>query len=142
MKSRRSHKLSRANRAGLTFLEVILSLGIFLGSMTVLLQLLNTGSRAAVGGRLESEAILLCESKLGEVVAGIVEVGNSDGSFDDSVEAGWSWEMTSEETGDGDLLLVTIKVKHTSDDINTDAEFTLTRYMRDPQAYLEVDEEG
>src|SRR5512134_2043342 len=59
-----------ANRRGLTLIEVLLSLGLFLGAVTVLSQLWWNGVRASVQSQLRTQAILRCESKMNEVVAG------------------------------------------------------------------------
>ena len=53
-----------ASRPGLTLLEVLLSLGLFLGALAALSQLWYGGVRASVQARLSTQAILRCESKL------------------------------------------------------------------------------
>src|SRR5690606_17451270 len=59
-------------RRGISLFEVVLAFSIFLGALTAITQVLRTGSRAAIRAQLESEAVLICEQRLNEVVAGVV----------------------------------------------------------------------
>ena len=61
----------RSKRSGLTLFEVVLSLTIFVGAATALSQLSTNGTTAAVQARLETQAILRCESKLAELASAI-----------------------------------------------------------------------
>ena len=63
-------KRRSSRRSGLTLYEVVLSLVILAGSMTALAELIGTGRRAAVQSKLRTQAVLLCQSKLSEVVSG------------------------------------------------------------------------
>ena len=58
------------HRPGLTLLEIVLSLAIFFGALAILSQLSWNGARAAVQARLKTQAIIRCEAKLAEVLAG------------------------------------------------------------------------
>lgn len=136
----RSGSCRQSARRGLTLLEVILSIGIFLAASTVLTQLLGTGTRAAVEGRRQSQLALLAESKMAEVVSGILEPDAVDGQgFDDpNIDASIRWGMIVEETGQGDLLQITIEVTHENAQREESSRFALTRLMRDPQAWLDA----
>lgn len=141
MQRRRSKRISvgDAPRSGLTILEVILSIGIFLASATVVSQLLTTGTRAAVEGRHQSQMAMLAQSKMDEVVAGIQEMSAGDNQgFEGDVDPGYTWGLTVEEGGQGDLLSVTITVTHENSDRVEDATLSLTRLMRDPQIYIDA----
>ena len=59
-------------RRGITLYEVVIALVIFSGSIAAISEGVSTGVRAALQSRLQSQAILLCESKMGEVMAGVV----------------------------------------------------------------------
>ncbi len=127
-------------RRGLTILEVILSIGIFLAASTVITQLIGTGARAAVSGRYESQAALLAESKMAEVVAGAQELipGNDQSFRPEETEDAFTWSLIVDETGQGDLMQVTVEVRHTNPQRQVDAEFALSRYIRDPQIYIDA----
>ena len=50
--------------SGMTLLEVLVSLSIFMGSFAAISQLFNLGSRAAIRAALETQAVIRCESNL------------------------------------------------------------------------------
>lgn len=126
-------------RSGLTLLEVLVSVAIFLGALTAIMQLLNTGQQAEIAARLESEAVLRCDGKMAEIVAGVEEaVSSADGIFPDDETGNWKWAAdvtTGNATG---LLMVTVTVEHLPDGKNPNAAFTLTRYLRDPQLFIDA----
>lgn len=143
MRCSRKNRLvrSRRNRDGLTILEVILAIGVFLASATIITQLLATGTRAAVEGRLKSQLALLAESKMAEAASGVIElVSASSQSFDDDVEVDpeFTWTLDIEPGSDGDLLTVTVLTEHTNAQDNVDMNFSITRLMRDPQIWIDA----
>ena len=135
----RQHAISAMARAGLSLLEVLLSVAIFLGALTAIMQLLNAGQLSETGARLRTEAALRCEAKMAEIVAGIQEaVTSNDQKFPDDEIGNWHW---SAEVGSGDatsLLKITVTVEHLPDGKTPNAAFTLTRYMRDPQLFIDA----
>ena len=121
-------------RRGLTLLEVLLSLGLFLGALAALSQLWYGGVRAAVQARLSTQAILRCESKLNEVVAGAVPLtSTSDTPFDD--DASWNWSLQIEAGPHADALLVTVTVSHPGQSGLSASQHQLRRLIRDPQVW-------
>jgi type II secretory pathway pseudopilin PulG len=65
---------ARHRRAGLSLLEIILSIVILGGSIVVLGEMARSGLRSAQSARLLSQAQLLCETKMAELEAGILEL--------------------------------------------------------------------
>lgn len=130
---------SRTGRHGLSLLEVLVSVAIFLGALTAIMQLLNSGQQSEIAARLQTEAVLRCEAKLAEIVSGIEEAVSSDQQkFPDDEIGNWQW---SAEVGNGSatsLLMITVTVEHLPDGKNPNAAFTLTRYMRDPQLFIDA----
>ena len=126
-------------RRGLSLLEVLISVAIFLGALTAIMQLLNSGQQAEVSARLKTEAMLRCETKMAEIVSGIEKaVSTEEQKFPDDEIGNWQW---SAEIGNGDatnLLKVTVTVEHLPDGKIPNAAFTLTRYMRDPQLFIDA----
>ena len=59
-------------RHGMTLLEVVIALALFFAAMAAISEILHMGSGASVKAQLLAEASLLGESKLNEVIAGIV----------------------------------------------------------------------
>ena len=108
--------------------------------MTAITRLVSTGTRASVRGQLQTEAILRCESKLSEVIAGIEPM--------ESVEAqempiedgeGWVWSMQviyGEE--EYSPLSLEVMVQHLTTDGSANAAFTIYRTIRDPQLFIDA----
>ena len=121
-------------RRGLTLLEVLLSLALFLGAMAVLSQLWYGGVRASVQSQLRTQAVLRCESKLNEVVAGAVPLQPvSDTPFND--DAGWTWNMQVLPGPHADVWLVIVNVAHPGQGGLSSSGHQLSRLIRDPQVW-------
>ena len=71
----------RSRFSALSLFEVIVSLAILMGSIAAIGQLISSGVRASVQGRLQTQAIIRCESKMAEVVAGITSMRSTGGTF-------------------------------------------------------------
>ena len=130
---------ARTNRNGLSLLEVLISVAIFLASLTAIMQLLATGQRSETAARLKTEATLRCESKMAEIVSGIEEAVSSDGNkFTDDEIGNWQWSVNATTGSATDLLMITVTVEHLPGGDTPNAAFTLTRYMRDPQLFIDA----
>jgi len=128
------------HRAGLTLLEVILSLTIFLASMVVLSQLISTGVRAAVQARWQTQAILRCESKFDELIAGAEPLQDTtEGSFIDDELDVWRWSLQIAPGPEDYLNELTLTVWRIGEGDNalTTTSYTLIRYYFDRQAVAE-----
>lgn len=124
-------------RSGLTLLEVLLATAIFLGSITAIMQVLRIGHDSRISAKLDAEAAVRCESKLGEYVSGITPlVAESDAPFLDSSE--WFYTSTLEEGGGESLLKLTVLVEHKPNGQQPTSYFQLTRLIRDPELFLEA----
>lgn len=129
----------RSKRAGLSLLEVLISVAIFLGAMTAIIFALNSGQRSEIAARLQSEAVLRCETVMGEIVSGVSEATSSDGNrFTDDEEGRWQWSAQVTDAGVTGLLQVTVVVEHRPNGDQPNASFSLVRYMRDPQIFLDA----
>jgi Tfp pilus assembly protein PilV len=89
-------------RSGLNLLEVVVSLAIFLFSLTAIFQLMSMAGADVMESNVRARAALLCQSKLAEVQAGIVSVEGGSGwaVFPDDSSAGFEWMMTSDPNED------------------------------------------
>lgn len=124
-------------RKGLTLFELLLALAIFLVSFAALAQLLASGSRASAQAKLQTEAILRCDSKLGEMVSGIAPVsGDTQGAFADDPR--WTWRATVTDGPWPNLKLVELQVSHAGQSSLSHSSFTLRRYVRDPRLFVET----
>lgn len=128
-----------SNRQGLSLLEVIISVAIFLGALTTVMQGLTIGQRSELSARLQSEAVLRCEAKMGEIICGAIEANTSQGNtFDDDETGKWQWNAEVTDGGATGLLEVTVLVEHKPGGEDANAAFTLVRLMRDPQLFLDA----
>jgi type II secretion system protein I len=119
---------SSVGRRGVTLLEVLVSLGIFLFSLVAIAHLISVGAERAADVQQESRATQLAQSKLAEVVWGIEPLGSSGGTFDD---ADWSWSQESSQADLTGLWNVKITVRKERSD-GTPFEFSLNQMVLDP----------
>ena len=117
-------------RRGVSLLEVLVALTIFLLAVIVLGNLITTGSNRALDIKLEGQATQLCQSKLAEVVAGVVPLsGQADVPFDD--EPDWVWSVETEQESQPGLWRVKVRVtRQHADERRT--ECVLTQLVIDP----------
>ena len=89
-------------RTGLTLLEVIVSMAIFLISVTALYQLVLMGGERAMDIRLQTRTSMRCQAKLAELMIG-AEPLNSSGTyatFPEEYDKGLQWKVEASESGD------------------------------------------
>ena len=127
-----AHPTDARTRRGMTLFEVLLAFAIFMGSMAALGQLIANGTRGAVQARLQTQAIVRCESKLAEVVVGAEDFETaSQVPFPD--DSRWNWSLSVAQTPYPNLFALTLVVSHRGANRLGDAEFTLHRLARNPQ---------
>ena len=138
-----------SDRHGLTLLEVLISVTIFFASLTAILQILSMGRQSEMMTRLQTEAILRCEAKMEEVISGVQELTSvsdetmSDPAGDEGGGSGtWQWSLQSDSTETTGLLQVTVTVNYVIPDTDPIASFSLMRYLRDPQLFLDAASTG
>jgi type II secretory pathway pseudopilin PulG len=103
------HARRSGARSALSLLEVLLALTIFLLGLIAIGQLINLAGDRAVEVKLEGQATQLCESKLAEVVAGVVSLtSQSDVPFEDDPD--WSWSLEAEQSSVAGLWQVQVTV--------------------------------
>ena len=133
----RPHGVASA-RGGLTVYEVFLSLTLLLGALAVLSQHISVGARAGVRGRLQTQAAMLAETKLAEVLGGIEPMSPVGGIPLQEAGAGWVWAVDIVAGPTEDLLDLSVTVSHADARGEIDATFTLRRLVRDPQVLLDM----
>jgi general secretion pathway protein I len=129
-----NHQPIRRQRRGITLYEVVLALAIFVSALLVLGQSITTGTRAAVQSRLRTQAIVRCESKLAEVIAGIepMQMAGNVPFVDDPTH--WHWSLDIADGPYPGLLELMVSVSYSGD---VAVGFSLNRYVRNPQMFLE-----
>src|SRR5262245_21758687 len=82
-------------RRGLSLLEVLVALAIFLLSFVAIGRLVTLASDHAVELQQHSHATRLAQSKLNEVLCGALGLESAEGSFDEDEE--WQWSIEADQ---------------------------------------------
>jgi hypothetical protein len=111
--------------------EVVLSLGIFAMSAAAIAQLISNGLRGAVHAQLQTQAVIRCEGKLSEIVAGVTSMSSvGESPFPD--DPAWSWSAAIKPGPHQDLYLVEVTVLHPGSGQMSELSYSLARLVRDP----------
>ena len=129
----RENMLRAANdhRSGLTLLEVILAIAILGIAMVALGQLVQLGSQAAGDARDLAEAQVLCDTKVSELRSGILPLQSASAAVIDTAPR-WQYSVTVTAAELPGLLLVEVSVNQDPTQFSRPIQFTLVRYMPDP----------
>lgn len=127
-------------RAGVSLLEVVISVAIFLASLTAILSLLDMGNQSRLSVQLDAKAAILCESAMGEYLSGYRDVTATTDEALETQDPDDVWLLTTTiETAEGESLLkVTVLVTHTVNGDEVNSSFLLTRLVRDPQLFIDA----
>lgn len=130
----------RACRRGFSLLEVVLALTIFLGAFIALSDLSSSGMTAAVQARMQTKAILRCESKLAELAAAVEPLEDvTDQPFEDDPK--WSWSLVTIPGPHADLLLLNVTIQYDGESEMSDTAFAMSQLIRDPVVFEPPPEE-
>jgi general secretion pathway protein I len=122
---------------GLTLFEVVIAMAIFAGAITALSQALSTATRAALQARLQSQAVLLCQTKMAEVVGGAISSsGSGESSFNEPGLDGWTYRVNMTAGAHTGINQVEVTVQCRQAEQAVDASFTMIRLVRDQQAFV------
>src|SRR5262245_43014791 len=86
-------------RAGMSLLEVLVAMAVFLVCLTGIGRLVDAGTDRALEAKYNTVGTRLAQSKMAEVEAGVIRV--ADGGSGDFVEDGddpWQWTVESTQT--------------------------------------------
>jgi Tfp pilus assembly protein PilV len=122
-----------AARPGMSLLEVLTALAIFLFSLIALGRLIGIGTDMAIEARDLGRGSQLAQSKLNELVTGIATLNGDSGSFD-GADGDWTWSVDAEsDSTAANLWNVTVTVTHNRPD---GSEFTtsLSQKVLDPNS--------
>ena len=118
------------DKSGMTLLEVVIALAMFFAAMAAISQILQMGSTSAVKAAVGAEGALLGESKLNEVISGIVPLqAVSSQAFENAPQ--WTWTLTVEDDTDVSIKRLMLTVNHIRSDGKIDHEVKFARLMRD-----------
>jgi type II secretion system protein I len=121
---------SPGRRSGLTLLEVLVALAIFLIALVAVFALIDFGAQRGALSAMKSTGTRLAQSKLAEVEAGAIPVsGGGSGQFDGD-DAVWSWSVESSAASVPNVYSVTVRVSR--DYRGRPFEVVLTQMIFDP----------
>lgn len=153
---------ARSLRGAFSLLEVILALGILVGALAVIGELVRTGLRNAQMARDLSQAQMLCETRLAEIHAGAASAepagkspipdhpgwlasvereassvqsgssGSSSGGASSSGSSGQSATGGQSFTGNVSLLKIRVTVEQDPAEQRNSVKFSLSQWMIDP----------
>lgn len=133
MSGKRTFADTRSPRTGFTLLEVLLALAILVGSLATIGELVRVGLQNAHRAAASTTAQLLCESKLAEITAGITSATSTPPTPLDA-EGLWQYAVNVELTIDTSLLAVHVTVSENLPPEQGPVEYSLVRWMIDPEA--------
>ncbi|MHB1034234.1 MAG: prepilin-type N-terminal cleavage/methylation domain-containing protein [Pirellulales bacterium] len=133
-------------RRGFSLLEVVLALAILTGAIAVLGELVRLGMHNAHMARDLTRAQLLCESKLAEIAAGITPAEPAQQmpfettlDFDESTRE-WLYSIEMEPVDEPGMMCLRVTVYQDLPPEKKPLEFSLTRWIRDPNIDLSAEE--
>jgi len=127
----------RASRRGFSLLEIILALALLAGAVAVLSELSSSGLENAGRARDMTQAQLLCESKLAEVVAGILPAESQQGTCETELAPSlseWIYTIDVASAAQAGLLEVRVTVSRDPALDPRPVECSLVRWVLDPSA--------
>lgn len=117
-------------RAGLTLLEVLVSIAILGAVVAALGPLTSNALRAAVRAEVETEAAVRCQSQLDALLSGAVPLrATPPTSCTDDARWSWNAELVPHATPGLSVILVTVRRE---DADRTGAHCMLQRLVRTP----------
>jgi len=139
LSSGRRRLRNRPPRRAFSLLEVILALTILGVSLAVLGEMTRWGLRNAEYARDMTQAQLLCESKMSEIVAGMVlpePVTGAPFAAEDLIDpddpVGWVYSIELAETDQPGLVAVAVTVSQNLPPERKPARCSLVRWVPDP----------
>jgi type II secretion system protein I len=120
-------------RNGLTLLEVLVALGVFLVSFVALSQLIKMSGDRAVETQQQLQASRLCQSKMAEVIGGAMPLTSQSAvPFDE--DPAWLWSLDCEQSNYPNLWNVSVQVSR-QQARGTQVICTLSEMVLDPQIH-------
>jgi Tfp pilus assembly protein PilV len=117
-------------RPALSLLEVIIAMAIFLMAVVVIGQLVTMGGERALEVDQQSEATMLCQSKLSELASGALPLSSqSDQAFDEAPD--YKYSIDCSQNNVSNLWNVTVTVMRERSD-GTKIQTTLSQMLLDP----------
>jgi hypothetical protein len=114
----------------------MIALAIFMGALAAIGQLISTGAKGAVSAKLQSQAVIRCETTLGEVLAGYITLRSTSGTFPD--DPAWTWSVSVAPAQQPGLYIVEVTATHAGKSSMGQASYSLRRFVRDPALEMQA----
>lgn len=122
---------SSSRRPGVSLLEVLIALAIFLLCFAAIGRLVEVGTDNALSTRYQNTGTRLAVSKMHEVEIGAIAVSTGgSGDFSADGDDGWQWTVTSTATDIANVYAVTVTVSR--DFQGRPFEITVSQTIFDP----------
>lgn len=119
----------RYYRPGMSLLEVLVAMAIFLFSVIAIAHVIGQAGDRAVDVQRQSQAIQICQAKMAEVIAGAIPLGSQgDVALDEDPD--WHWSLDAQPGNVPGLWNVNIKVSRPGPGGNI--ETSLSQLVLDP----------
>ena len=119
-------RMHKNRNRGLSLLEVILALAILGVSMSAISQLFFLGARSASQATLRNEANILADTKMAELVSGILEP-QSTGQSGIAEAPGWVYSVKIDDGNQPGLKIATVIVQTVGDRVPV--SLSITRFI-------------
>lgn len=125
-----------SKRSGLSLLEVILALAILGLSLAAIGELMRIGSRSAEMARDLTTAQMLCETKMAEIVTGLLPTTAIAEAPIQDVGTGndWLYTVQTQTIDQQGLISIRVTVQQNPDYASRPVSFSLVRWMIDPNS--------
>jgi type II secretory pathway pseudopilin PulG len=117
---------------GYSLLEVVLALAILAGSFAVLGEVMRLGDRNAEQARDTTQAVLLADSVMSELLAGARVLGNVTAQFNLATEPPWTYSIVVEPTDYLEVVSVRVTVAQDTAPELDPARCGLVRWLPNP----------
>ncbi len=118
----------RRRRPGLSLLEVLVAMAIFLFSVIAIAHVIGQAGDRAIDVQRQSQAIQICQAKMAEVIAGAIPLSSqSDVPLDEDPD--WHWSLDAQQGSVTGLWNVSIKASYQGPN---KIETSLSQLMLDP----------
>jgi prepilin-type N-terminal cleavage/methylation domain-containing protein len=121
----------RTRRRGLSLLEILVALTIFLMAFVVLGRLVILGGDRAGDTQWQNQAVQLCECKMDELAAGIFPL-QSQAAAPIAEAPDWQWAVNVQQTNVPNLYQVNVQVSHQGFAASR-ISYSLSQMMLDPR---------
>jgi general secretion pathway protein I len=130
-RNRRSIRSACSSRRGLSLLEVLLSVAILGMALVAIGQLVKLGYQSATDAKLQTEAYIICDAKMAEVVAGVLPL-ESAGAQAVEENPDWSFAVEVNSSDRMGLLRVRVRVEQSENITSYPISYSIDRFVPDP----------